>query len=1019
MATLPDYAELHCLSNYSFLRGASHVEELVERARELGYSALAITEECSLASAPRAHLAGKAAGLPIIHGTELQLEDGPKIVLLVADGRGYAALSRLISRARQRAAKGQYRARLTDLEGLGGCLAILLPGPNLSDDWLPGAQGCVDRLGSGRVWLGVELLRDGDDGRRLRRLQVWGEALGLPLAACGDVHMHRRSRRALQDVLTAVRRQCTLAEAGFHLAANGERHLRARAVLASLYPALLLQESRALAQRCHFTLDSLRYRYPDGNCPVGMARDDHLAQLAREGLQRRYPQTIPLPVLQQLRRELELVRELGYASYFLTVHDIVAFAKARGILCQGRGSAANSVLCYALGITEVDPARMNLLFARFISRERHEPPDIDVDFEHDRREEVIQYVFQRYGREHAALTATVIHYRPRSAMRDAARALGFTAAEVARLCKGLAWWDGREVRPERLQEAGFDPEAPTLQRLMGVVNALVGFPRHLSQHVGGMVLSATPLPDLVPVEPAAMAGRTVLQWDKDDLDALGILKVDILALGMLSALRRALGDIQMSLADIPAEDPQVYAMLQRGDSLGVFQVESRAQMAMLPRLRPRTFYDLVIEVAIVRPGPIQGDMVHPYLRRRQGLEPVSYPGPEVEQVLQRTLGVPIFQEQVMQIAMQAAGFNGDEADGLRRAMAAWRRHGNLGPYADKLVAGLLTRGYGADFAERLCQQIRGFAEYGFPESHAASFALLVYASAWIKCHHPAVFAAALLNSQPMGFYAPAQIIQDARRHGVSVLPVDARHSHAESRVENGALRLGLRMIKGLPAAGMQRLLQWREQHPDFSIRELLQEVGLERDLLQILARAGALNGMAGDRHGALWAIQGRIPATPLALDYRESAQEEVPLPAESPAQACVADYRQLGLSLGPHPLAFLRPRLERAGYRSVSRLRQARTRSRQTLAGLVINRQRPGTAKGTIFLTLEDETGMLNVIVRGDLVEAHRRVLLQAQLLGVRGTLEREGEVVHLIASQLRDLSPWLGQLTLSSRDFH
>lgn len=1019
MATLPDYAELHCLSNYSFLRGASHVEELVERARELGYSALAITEECSLASAPRAHLAGKAAGLPIIHGAELQLEDGPKIVLLAADGVGYAALSRLITRARQRAAKGQYCARLADLEGLRGCLAILLPGLSLSDDWLAGAQGCVAGLGGDAVWLGVELLREGDDEQRLRCLQAWGEALGLPLVACGDVHMHRRSRRALQDVLTAVRRQCTLAEAGFQLAANGERHLRARAVLASLYPAILLQESHALAQRCHFTLDSLRYRYPDGDCPAGMARDDHLAQLAQEGLQRRYPQTLPVPVRQQLRRELELVRELDYASYFLTVHDIVAFAKARGILCQGRGSAANSVLCYALGITEVDPARMNLLFERFLSRERHEPPDIDVDFEHDRREEVIQYVFQRYGREHAALTATVIHYRPRSAMRDAARALGFTAAEVARLCKGLAWWDGRKVRPERLQEAGFDPEAPALQRLMGVVNALVGFPRHLSQHVGGMVLSATPLPDLVPVEPAAMAGRTVLQWDKDDLDALGILKVDILALGMLSALRRALTEIHMSLADIPAEDPQVYAMLQRGDSLGVFQVESRAQIAMLPRLKPRTFYDLVIEVAIVRPGPIQGDMVHPYLRRRQGLEPISYPGPEVEKILQRTLGVPIFQEQVMQIAMQAAGFSGDEADGLRRAMAAWRRHGNLGPYADKLIAGLLARGYAVAFAERLCQQIQGFAEYGFPESHAASFALLVYASAWIKCHHPAVFAAALLNSQPMGFYAPAQIVQDARRHGVSILPVDVRHSHAESHVENGALRLGLGMIKGFPAAAMERLLQWRERYQNFSLQELLQEAGLDRELLQILARAGALHAMAGDRHRALWAVQGVTPPTPLALDYSEPVRDGVSLPAESPAQACVADYTQLGLSLGPHPLAFLRRRLEREGYRSVSHLRQARAQSRQALAGLVINRQRPGTAKGTIFLTLEDETGMLNVIVWGDLVEAHRRVLLQAQLLGVRGTLEREGEVVHLIVGQLRDLSPWLGRLTLSSRDFH
>ncbi|MDD2746046.1 MAG: error-prone DNA polymerase [Acidithiobacillus ferrooxidans] len=1017
-AILPEYAELHCLSALSFLRGASAVEDLLDRAQALGYRALAITEECSLGSAARAHSHARNIGFPLILGSEIALTDGPRIVLLVRERDGYVALSRFITRARGRAGKGHYQAHMADLPELMGCLAIILPDSQSLRFDAADAIAVRDCLGAENVWLGVELLRGGDDAAQLREVLEQGRALDIPCLACGDVHMDRRSRRFLQDVLTAIRLRRPLADLGWALARNGERHLRPRPVLAELYPPELLAETLRVAERCQFSLDSLVYRYPDGACPAGQQRDDYLAELARQGLQRRYPQGVDTVVATQLEAELALVRELDYAGYFLTVHDIVQFAKGRGILCQGRGSAANSVICYALGITEVDPSRMQLLFARFISRDRREPPDIDVDFEHERREEVIQYVFQHYGRDHAALTATIIHYRPRSAMRDAARALGFAPVEIQRLTQGLAWWDGRQIRPERLQEQGFDPTSPTIQRLITVVNALVGFPRHLSQHVGGMVLSATPLNALVPIEPAAMAERTVIQWDKDDLDVLGILKVDILALGMLSVLRRALDDLGMTLADIPAEDPATYAMLQCGESLGVFQVESRAQMSMLPRLKPRCFYDLVIEVAIIRPGPIQGDMVHPYLRRRQGLEPVRYPGPEVKKVLERTLGVPIFQEQVMQIAIDAAGFSGDEADGLRRAMAAWRRKGHLGPYTDRLIHGLRLHGYSEAFAQRLCQQIQGFAEYGFPESHAASFALLVYASAWIKCHHPAIFTAALLNSQPMGFYAPAQIVQEAQRRGVEILSVDICHSDWDCQVQDGVLRLGLCLIKGLSPKEAERLLHWRAQGGALHSEALRHGLGLSAAALHQLAHAGALSSLHGDRHQALWAVQGSLPL-PTALPMPVVPEQAPALPAETSAAACIADYQQLGLSLGPHPLHFLRKWIAQSGYRSIAEVRMQHHGRPDRLAGLVTHRQRPGTAHGTVFLTLEDESGMINVIVWPQRAEGWRRALLQGRLLGIGGRLERQGASLHFIADAMEDLSPWLGTLSTRSRDFH
>jgi error-prone DNA polymerase len=817
----PAYAELHARSNFSFLTGASHPEELAGRAADLGYAALAVTDECSLAGVVRAHVAAKARGLPLIVGSEVALSDGPRLVLLATDRAGYGELSDLITRGRRREEKGKYRLTRDDLaDGLPGCLALLLPeGPRVGEADAAAARWLTDLL-PGRAWIAVARPLLADDADRMDHARALGKIAGLPLVAAGDVRMHVRARRALADTLTAIRLGIPLTEAGTALLANGERHLRPRARLARLYPPELLAETVRIAERCTFSLDTLRYEYPEEIVPPGETPASHLRRLTEEGMARRWPEGVPAAVRAQVDRELALIAELTYEPYFLTVHDVVRFARGEGILCQGRGSAANSAVCYCLGITEVDPARMALLFERFISRERDEPPDIDVDFEHERREEVIQYIYQKYGRGRAALAATVITYRPRSAVRDVGKALGLSPAQVDRLAKSLAWWDGSRVDPARIREAGLDPDAPVTARLTILAAALLGFPRHLSQHVGGFVISRGPLARLVPIENAAMAERTVIQWDKDDLDALGLLKVDVLALGMLTAIRKALALLPgpdgrpLTMADIPAEDPATYEMAGHADTVGVFQIESRAQMSMLPRLRPVTFYDLVIQVAIVRPGPIQGDMVHPYLRRRRGEEPVEYPGPEAESVLKRTLGVPIFQEQVIQLAMVAAGFSGGEADALRRAMAAWKRKGGLEPFERRLVDGMLARGYPAEYARRIFAQIKGFGEYGFPESHAASFALLAYVSAWLKRHHPAAFTCALLNSQPMGFYAPAQLVADARRHGVEVRPAAADASAWDCTLEpaadgGNALRLGLRMIKGLSRAGADRLVAAR------------------------------------------------------------------------------------------------------------------------------------------------------------------------------------------------------------------
>ncbi len=1045
---LPAYAELHCVSNFTFLRGASHPDELVARAARLGYSALAITDECSLAGVVRAHIAAKEHRLKLIVGAEFRLADGPGIVLLASDRDAYGNLSELITTARRRSEKGSYSLQWNDLSAsLDGCLAILIP-PALPASTLPspamvgegpGEREWMTQLQDAtriaeyfprRAWIAAELLCGPDDRKRLCELQELSRASGLPLVAAGDVHMHVRSRRALQDTLTAIRCGTTVAQARQALYPNAERHLRLRVRLAQLYPPELLAETVHIAERCDFSLDSLRYEYPDELVPAGHTPASYLRELAETGLRTRFAQGVPEHVRNLVERELALIAELGYEPYFLTVCDIVTFARSRGILCQGRGSAANSAVCYALGITAVDPARMSMLFERFISKERNEPPDIDVDFEHQRREEVIQYLYRKYGRDRAALTATVITYRPRSALRDVGKALGLDLQQVDRISQSLAWWDGGKVLARRLTEAGFDPHSRRIANLLALATTLLGFPRHLSQHTGGFVIARGLLSRLVPIENAAMPERSVIEWDKDDLDALGLLKVDVLALGMLSAIRRAFDMIAppsdgapFGMANVPPEDPRVYEMIQRADTVGVFQIESRAQMSMLPRLKPASFYDLVIEVAIVRPGPIQGGMVHPYLRRRQGLEPVTYPSEAVRSVLSRTLGVPIFQEQVMQLAVVAAGFTPGESDQLRRSMAAWRRKGGLEHFEQRLISGMLSRGYRRDFAAQIYQQILGFGEYGFPESHSASFALLAYVSAWIKCHEPAAFLAALLNSQPMGFYAPAQLIQDARRHGVEVLPVDVTASAWDCTLEDReltspAVRLGLRMIGGLAEDSAQRLVAARESGNFTSIDELARCAALDRRALNQLAAAGALSALSGHRRIAHWQVAG--VEQPVALFKDAPLVETLPdFAVPSEGEDLVADYASLGLTLGRHPLALLRPRLRRMRLATAAELRRFPHGRLARAAGIVIGRQRPDTTSGVVFVTLEDETGSINVIVWRDVGEAQRHELLGSRLLAVHGVLERQGEVVHLIAKRLVDYSVLLGKLETSSRDFH
>ncbi|PYG79750.1 MULTISPECIES: error-prone DNA polymerase [unclassified Pseudomonas] len=1021
------YAELHCLSNFSFQRGASSAEELFRRAAEQGYQALAITDECTLAGIVRAWQAAKAHGLRLIVGSEVQLHDGPKLVLLVENLAGYQNLCALITRARRRAEKGEYQLFRDDLQLHGqGLLALWVVDDSdntATGEWL---RSVFDE----RLWLAVHLHRGHDDAMRLQRLRALAADVGIRAVACGDVHMHVRGRRALQDCMAAIRQHCQVAEAGRFLFANGERHLRSLAQLGELYPFDLLAETLAIAQRCQFDLSELKYQYPRELVPEGHTPASWLHALCEQGLPLRWPQGPSDKVRDVLAKELALIEALGYESYFLTVHDIVAFARSQRILCQGRGSAANSVVCFVLGITELDPMEHHLLFERFLSRERNEPPDIDVDFEHDRREEVIQYVFRRYGRHRAALTAVVNTYHAAGAVRDVARVLGLPMDQVDALAKCCGRWSDRIPDDQRLAEAGFEAGSPSLRRVLVLAGELIGFPRHLSQHPGGFVISQQPLDQLVPVENAAMAERTVIQWDKDDLDMVGLLKVDVLALGMLSALRRCFDLLQhhrgrqLTLATIPSECPATYAMISRAETMGVFQIESRAQMAMLPRLRPRTFYDLVIEVAIVRPGPIQGDMVHPYLRRRLKQEPVTYPSPQLKAVFARTLGVPLFQEQVMELAMVAADYTPGEADQLRRSMAAWKRHGGLEPHRERLVQGMLRNGYELAFAERIFEQIKGFGSYGFPESHAASFALLCYASSWLKCHEPAIFTCALVNSWPMGFYSPDQLLQEARRQGIEVRPVDVCHSDWDCTLEpeaQGALaiRMGLRLVRGLAEADARRVQQARAQRPWRDVEDLCLRAGLDQRARARLADGGALRTLASDRHQARWQVAAVQPQLPLFAEVEAAPEAAVDLPVPSVGEDLMADYQTLGTTLGPHPLALLRSRLRALGCRSSSELQGVAHGDTIAVAGLVVGRQRPQTASGVTFVTLEDEHGMVNVVVWRELAERQRRALVGSQLLKVSGRLEQEEGVRHLIARRLEDVSPLLQGLDVRSRDFH
>lgn len=1024
----PDYAELHCLSNFSFQRGASSARELFERAARLGYRALAITDECTLAGIVRAWQAARETGLALIVGSEMPIEGGPKLVLLAEDLAGYQALCRLITVARRRAEKGRYRLLREDFDTpLAGLLAIWLAEPQASENegiWL--RQRFADRL-----WLGIELHRGADDAARLRQLQALAARLQIPALACGDVHMHARGRRALQDCMTAIRQHLPVAEAGAWLFPNGERHLRRREELAELYPQALLDETLRVAERCHFELRELQYQYPHELVPAGHNATSWLRHRVEEGLRWRWPNGASAKVRAQVEHELQLIVELEYESYFLTVHDIVRWAREQHILCQGRGSAANSTVCFALGITELNPdnSGSRLLFERFLSRERNEPPDIDVDFEHERREEVIQYVFRRYGRQRAALTAVASTYHGAGALRDVAKALGLPPDQVGALADCCGRWSDRIPDAERLREAGFDPDSPSLHRILTLAGELIGFPRHLSQHPGGFVISEHPLQTLVPVENASMAERTVIQWDKDDLDLVGLLKVDILALGMLSALRRCFALIERyrgtrwTLASLPQEDAATYAMISRADTVGVFQIESRAQMAMLPRLRPQKFYDLVIQVAIVRPGPIQGDMVHPYLRRRNDEEPVEYPSDELRPVFARTLGVPLFQEQVMELAMVAADYSPGEADELRRSMAAWKRHGGLEPHRQRLTSRMLEKGYTAEFTARIFRQIEGFGSYGFPESHAASFALLTYASCWLKCHEPAAYACALVNSWPMGFYSPDQVLQDARRHGIEVRPADVRHSAWDCSLEPSggeqpAIRLGLRLLRGFREEDALRIEAARQTAPFTDVDDLCRRATLDARARECLADAGALRGLAGNRYRARWAVAGVEPQLPLFAGH-SSREEPVALPRPTVGEDLLTDYATFGTTLGPHPLALLRERLRAKRCRSSHELGTVEHGRPVSVAGLVIGRQRPQTASGVIFVTLEDEFGMVNVVVWHDLAERQRRVLLQSRLLRIDGHLESADGVRHVIAGRLIDLSPLLTGLDVKSRDFH
>ncbi|RUO71507.1 error-prone DNA polymerase [Pseudidiomarina salinarum] len=1032
LAAMPAPVALHCLSNYSFLRGGSHPHELIAQAQQLGYQALAITDECSMAGVVKAYLAARDSSLKLLIGSEFKVPELGTVILLATNRSGYGQLCRLITTARGRSKKGHYEVTAADfMAQLDNCLLYWRP----QDDKAVADYGqALSAAFPQRCWLAYSRHYLADDAAKYRAYQRYQQQTGLPVLAACEVYYHSAGRQPLHDLLTAIRQQQPLTEVVSTLLPNQEYRLRSPAELQQCYPADWLTAAADIADRCDFCLSELCYEYPAELVPPGRTATDYLCELTYQGAAQRFPNGLTAAVREKLEKELKLIAQLRYEYFFLTIQDLVQFAQQRGILYQGRGSAANSVVCYCLQITAVNPDQIDVLFERFISVERDEPPDIDVDFEHERREEIIQYIYRKYSRDRAALAATVICYRLRSALRDAGKALGFSEQELSHYLRHIDRRDSETSWQAQLQQQvpGLTG-TPRGRWLLELTDQLRGFPRHLSQHVGGFVIAAGSLAELVPVENASMPERTVIQWDKDDLETLRLIKVDVLALGMLTALRKMFAlvrqhhQLDWDLATIPTEDPKVYQMLQRADSVGVFQIESRAQMNMLPRLKPATFYDLVVQIAIVRPGPIQGDMVHPYLRRRAGEEPVDFPSPEVRQVLERTLGVPIFQEQVIKLAMVAAGFSGGEADQLRRAMANWHSSGELAQFEARLIDGMQKRGYDAEFARRIYQQICGFGEYGFPESHSASFANLAYASAWMKCHYPAAFYCGLLNSLPMGFYSADQLVQDARRHHVVVLPPDIQHSdwHHQLVPMQGqlAIQLGLRLIRGLPEKVMAPILQQRPAG-GFSSQQQLREFGLPATELQRLAAADVLSNLSGHRYQSQWQSLA-LQEEQLPLFAQEQAQQQDEATELAPPREFVdiaADYRTTGLSLRRHPLALLREQGGLSGCKTATELRGCRHQQVVQVAGLVTCRQRPGTASGVTFITLEDETGLVNVVIWQTTARQFRKPYLTARLLKVRGIVEIHGEVMHVIAGKLFDESEQLARLgmrTNRSRDFH
>ena len=1078
---MTDYAELAVTTNFSFLRGASHAEELVAQARGHGLAAIGVADRNTLAGVVRAHLAAKEYGLRLLVGARLVTTDGFELIAYPQDRSAYGRLARLLSEGKLRAEKGDCHISLEDVIAHSeGQVFIAIPPARPDEAFRMRLEWLRAQWGS-RLYLAARFAFRGQNREQIARLADLGmRAGGVPIVAVNDVLYHAAERRPLQDVLSCIREHCTVDEAGFLLEANAERHIKPPQEMARLFKGFepALRRTLEIVDRCRFSLDELAYEYPDEPVPPGNTPQEHIEQLAWEGAAWRYPGGVPDKVRKAIAKELTLIDELNYAPYFITVHDIVAWARGQGILCQGRGSAANSAVCYCLGITSVDPSVTSLLFERFLSKERKEPPDIDVDFEHERREEVIQYVYRRYGRHKAALTATVISYRPRSAVREVCKALGLSQ-DIASALAGTVWGSfGSDVKEKQIRQACLDPTNPVIRRAVQLTRQLIGFPRHLSQHVGGFVLTRGPLVETVPIGNAAMEERTFIEWDKDDIAALNIMKVDVLALGMLTCIRKAFDLLKLhkgldyDLATVPQEDEATYDMLCEGDSLGVFQVESRAQMNMLPRLRPRVFYDLVIEVAIVRPGPIQGDMVHPYLRRRKGLETVTYPSPapdkgpadELETILKRTNGVPLFQEQAMQIAMDAAKFSADEANGLRRAMATFRKVGTIQNYEAMMVERMVERGYERNFAQRCFDQVKGFGEYGFPESHAASFALLVYVSSWLKCHHPDVFCAALLNSQPMGFYAPAQIVRDAREHGVEVREADVNLSDWDNTLEPAsrpagalrrsaadearsgllesttqanaqaqgaraarsgtasehkgkfAVRLGFRQIDGLREDEMEEMLEARG--PGFDVPEdIRRRTGITRRAMELLAAADAFRSMGLDRRAALWAARGEAPGRSLPLfaaaDTAEQGVEgKTRLPKMPASEHVLQDYQTTRLSLKAHPMSFLREHYASMRTLSTREASGLPNGARVQTAGIVLVRQRPGSASGVCFITIEDESGVANLVVWPNVFERFRAIVMGARIMLVKGRVQRADNVTHIVAQELIDRTSDLSLLS-------